>query len=179
MPTFSESLGISTGIGQIGATASISVADLSRIQFSFRAINFAPQLPPGMSVKKCTLLLLVVEGSVEIEAVNLDLAFHTKAVGAPCTGQHLDAQEWSENGKLVVIGTEDGEALSCRFPNMGLKDKVVVELSEQSMALRLGELGKRKQPSFHFIIAENDDPEPVEASAWFAVDQNHESLLDQ
>ncbi|WP_215264281.1 hypothetical protein [Epibacterium ulvae] len=157
----------------------LNVADLSRNQISFRATGFLPQLPPGMSVKRCTLLLLVVEAFVELEEVSFDLTFSTKAVGAPCTGQCLDAQEWSDNGKLVVIGTEDGEALSYRFPQIGLEDKAVVELSDRSMTLRLADLGKRNRPSFHFIIAENDDPEPVESSAWFAVDQAHEFLLGQ
>ena len=179
MPTFSKSLNVSTQIGQIQATALVRAADLSRNQISFRATELEPNLPPGMSITKCTLVLLVVEGLIELKEVSLGLTFDTKAIGAPCTGQYLDAQEWSENGKLVVIGTEDGEALSYRFPQIGLEDKVVVELSERSMTLKLDDLGQRYLPSFHFIIAENDDPEPVEASAWFAVDQAHEFLLGQ
>ncbi len=132
-----------------------------------------------MSVQKCTLLLLVVEGLVDIKALSLSVTLENEAIASPCLGECLDAQEWSENGKLVVIGTEDGAALSYRFPEIGLERKVVVELSDHSMTLLLNELGERKNPSFHFIIAENDDPEPVEASAWFAVDQAHDFLLSK
>ena len=130
-----------------------------------------------MSVKKCTLLRLVVEGLVELEEVILNLTLNATVVGEPCTGQCLDAQEWSENGNLVVIGTEDGEALSYRYPGLGLEDQVVVEMSPKAMKLRLRQLGMPMRPSFHFIIAENDDPEPVESSAWFAVDQSHDFVI--
>jgi hypothetical protein len=177
--TFSKNLEVRTAIGLVRATASFGAALLSSDSVTFRAINFEPPLPPGMSVQKCTLLLLVVEGLVDIEALSLNLTLESKAIASPCLGECLDAQEWSENGKLVVIGTEDGAALSHRFPGIGLEDKVVVELSDHSMTLQLYKLGQRKNPSFHFIIAENEDPEPVEPSAWFAVDQAHEFLLSK
>jgi hypothetical protein len=177
--TFLKNLDVSTEIGLVRATASIGAAFLSADKITFEAINLEPRLPLGMSVQKCTLILLVVEGLVDIEALSLNLTLENKAIASPCLGECLDAQEWSENGKLVVIGTEDGAALSHRFPEIGLEDKIVVELPDHSMTLRLQELGKRKNPSFHFIIAENEDPEPVEPSAWFAVDQAHVFLLSK
>lgn len=112
MPTFLRSLDVGTAIGLVRATASIEAALFSENRIIFQAINLEPRLPPGMSVQKCTLLLLIVEGLVNLEALRLELTLENNAIASPCLGECLDAQEWSENGKLVVIGTEDGQALS-------------------------------------------------------------------
>jgi len=45
------------------------------------------------------------------------------------------------------------------------------------MTLKLNALPVLVRPSFNFIVAENADPEPVEISALFAVDQGHNNLL--
>ncbi|MEM6497945.1 MAG: hypothetical protein AAF709_14635 [Pseudomonadota bacterium] len=179
MTVYSDLLKVETELGRIEAVFSVTAPDLARNQISFCAIPFDPKLPADMRVRKCTAVLLAIDGLVLLEEVSLSLKLITTTVGAACTGQCLDAQEWSENGNLVVIGTEDGEALSCRYPGLGLEDQVTTELSDRSMILRLRKLGLHNCPSFHFVVAENDDPEPIDASAWFAVDQNHDFVLQQ
>ncbi|MEL7150769.1 MAG: hypothetical protein AAGK71_08550 [Pseudomonadota bacterium] len=177
MSTFLDHLTVKTAIGVITAKSVVAADGLLREQVSLQSIPYNPELPPGMRVNKCTIVLLKIAGQVELERIDLILVFETTAIGGPCSGQCLDAQEWSKDGQLVVMGTEDGEALSYRFKGLGLEDQAVTEYSSRGMHLKLGQLGAHKDPSFHFVIAENNDPEAAEDSAWFAVDQNHEYLL--
>jgi hypothetical protein len=179
LPDFTNGLIVETRMGQIKVVSHISSDGITEEKISLSAIDFKPKLPTGMSVKKCTAVILIIEGLVEIQKLSLKLSIENKVLGHPCMGQCLDAQEWKDNGKLVVIGSEDGEALGNRFPKLGFEDKVVVSFSDSSLTLNLDNLSELKRPSFHFIIAENDDPELVEASAWFAVDQSHSYLLSQ
>ncbi|NNE88328.1 MAG: hypothetical protein HKN27_09660 [Silicimonas sp.] len=157
----------------------LAVADnLVEDQISFRAFHFTPKLPPGMTVRSCTAVILAFDELVEISKLSFGLSVDRQALG-PCSGQYLDAQEWSCKGDLLVIGTEDGEALNLRFPRMDCEDEAVVSYTHKTLALNLTAMPYLNRPSFHFIIAENDNPEPVDASAWFAVDQNHDYLVRQ
>ncbi|MCP4406562.1 MAG: hypothetical protein GY807_02140 [Gammaproteobacteria bacterium] len=170
---------VSTELGQISVVSTVVAHDLVESAVSLRAVTFDPKLPADMSVRKCTAILLAIDGRPELERVSLSLTLQNELQGDPCTGQCLDAQEWSDGENLVVIGTEDGEALDIRYPKLGFYDSRIVSYAENSLTLQLNGLPKLNRPSYHFIIAENEDPEPVESSAWFAVDQNHQFLLNQ
>lgn len=179
MPVYARELSVETGIGVARITAFVSAHDLTDEQISFKAFEFEPDLPDGYEVRKCTAILLVVEGLIALGEVKMDLSIETKALASPCSGQGLDALEWGENGYSVTVGTEDEECLNHRFPGLELKNKLAIEYGEHSMKLRLSNLGRCRNPSFHFILAENDDPETVVASSWYAVDQPHSLLLKQ
>jgi len=177
--SFLDKITLETGVGQVSAISSIRASNLTEGCISLKSINFEPRLPPGGSVRNCTAVLLSIDGSIEIQSLQLELSIASKALGSSCTGQYLDAQEWSDQGKLVVIGTEDSEALVYRIPKLREENIVIVDFTRHSLTLKLKDLPKLTRPSFHFIIAENDDPEPVDDSAWFAVDQNHDYILEQ
>lgn len=179
MPDFKDCIVINSRLGQIRATYLISSKELAAEKISFKAINFCPRLPSGMGVQICTAVFLALDSNAEISSIEFSLSIESKAVGHSCTGQYLDAQEWSHEGKLVVIGTEDWESLRYRFPMLRDEDIKIVDFTESSLALKLENFPKRSKPSFHFIIAENDDPESVDASAWYAVEQDHRFLLEQ
>lgn len=179
MSEFARDLSVETGIGVARITAFVSGQNLTDEQISFKAFEFEPDLPDGYEVKKCTAILLVVEGLIALDEVKMDLSIETKALASACSGQGLDALEWGENGCSVTVGTEDDERLYRRFPGMDLKNTLAIEYGEHSMKLRLSNLARCRNPSFHFLLAENDDPETVEASSWYAVDQPHSLLLEQ
>jgi len=141
-------------------------------------MELEPKLPPGQNVRNCTAVLLTFNGLVEIQNLQFSLTIASKVPGSSCTGQYLDAQEWSDGGELVIIGTEDSEALLHRIPKLRDENIEIVDFTEHSLTLKLKDLPEPRKPSFHFIIAENDDPELVECSAWFSVDQNHNYILE-
>jgi hypothetical protein len=60
---------------------------------------------------------------------------------------------------------------------MGFADIAVVDFAPHVMTHKPDHLRGLRRASFHFIVAENPDPEPMDSSAWLAVDQPHEGLL--
>jgi len=144
---------------------------------SLRSIAFTPKLPTGMTTSACTAVLLQVREGKDIQSLRLHAELATGAVASACTGEYVDAQEWSNGESLVVVGTEDSQALDIRYPGLGFANILSVDFGSQSMTLKIDRLSLSPAASFHFIVAENPDPEPIERSAWFAVDQSHEALL--
>lgn len=180
MPEFRNTTTIETPLGLVKVESLVSADELVEDQVSLTVARFEPSLPEGMVVQKCTAVLLVIEGLVELEKFHFGLSFECKVPGYPDMGQYLSALEWRRDGKLIVIGTEDGEGLAQRIPKLSyleFEEKDAVDLTSHSMTLNLSDLPILMRPSFHFIIAENPDPEPIGLSAWFAVDEGHKNLL--
>lgn len=172
-----QTLILPTQLGFLSFEAQVTGASLVDDDISLQGIAFAPKLPAGMTTSTCTAVLLQVRQGKELQSLRLHAELATEAVASACTGEYLDAQEWSDGESLVVIGTEDSQALDIRYPGMGFADILSVDFGPQSMTLKINQLPSSPAASFHFIVAENPDPEPVEPSAWFAVDQSHKELL--
>ncbi|SDW85773.1 hypothetical protein [Roseicitreum antarcticum] len=172
-----QTLILPTQLGFLSFEAQVTGASLVDDDISLQGIAFAPKLPAGMTTSTCTAVLLQVRQGKELQSLRLHAELATEAVASACTGEYLDAQEWSDGESLVVIGTEDSQALDIRYPCMGFADILSVDFGPQSMTLKIDRLPSSPAASFHFIVAENPDPEPVEPSAWFAVDQSHKELL--
>ncbi|SPF75415.1 hypothetical protein ALP8811_00402 [Aliiroseovarius pelagivivens] len=166
-----------TNLGLVRAQGKVSGVNISPNSVSVVKKKFDPQLPKGMSVQNCTAFVLAVSGPVQIENLEFRISIDSPIEGTPCTGQCLDAQEWSSEDYTIVIGTEDAEILSDRLGAPELEDRAVVDYDKNSLTLRLERLVKRDGYSFHFLMVENPVPEPVDASAWFAVDQSHKNVL--
>lgn len=130
-----------------------------------------------MSVRRCRAALLSVYSEEIITHFRFSIALHADSVGHPCTGQGLEAIEWSSGGHLVVVGTEDGEYLRNRIRGLESSDFDNFMYTPTELILDLWGLPTGESLSFHFVIAENPDPEPVEASAWYAVDCAHQQIL--
>ena len=178
LPEITKKHTIETGIGDFEATARISAKLLSSFQISLKAIKYKPLLPSGMEVTLATAVVLEVHGVQKIDKLSFQISTDSTS-GHPATGQCLDAQEWDNGSQIVVVGTEDGEALSDRFPTEGFEEQAVTIYSDHALNLSLADLNGYDHLSFHFIIAENEYPEPVDASAWFAVEQRHSLVTEQ
>lgn len=168
---------VKTNLGPVHALVIVSGDSVSPGAVSLAKKKFDPQLPKGMSIQSCTAFVLTVSGPVQIESLEFRIFMDSQVEGTPCTGQCLDAQEWSSEDTTVVVGTEDGESLSDRLGAPELEERAVVDYDKHSLTLRLSGLRKHEGYSFHFLVAENPLPEAVDASAWFAVDQPHKRLL--
>lgn len=132
-----------------------------------------------MTIRSCKAILFSVDANSELEELILSISIESKVPGTACTGQFLDAMEWNDQGKLVVIGTEDSEALLHRYPELSADNIEIVDFTKQSMTVSLKNLPKLQHLSIHFIVAENGHPEPAVNSALFAVEQDHSRVLEQ
>jgi len=99
------------------------------------------------------------------------------AKGEPETGQCLDAQSWEDGKSLVLIGTEDFEALNCRLPNGGLSGAAWPPFPDHGLRITIPVVQPGQEVSLHFIVASNSLPEPRECSCWYAVDIDHDRVL--
>jgi hypothetical protein len=139
--------------------------------------SVAPRLPPGMSVLACRAVVLRVECTQAIRSLRFRMQCETDVAGSPCTGERLEAQEWETASHILVVGTEDAEALTTRmsFLGLGAYDEIV-KYDSNSMEIQLESIPPRQHISLHYIIAENPFPEPSETSAWCAVEMPHRYL---
>lgn len=172
-----QSLILPTKLGSLSFQAQVTGASLVEDDVSLQSIAFAPKLPEGTTTSACTAVLLQVRSGKDLQGLRLHAELATETVASACTGEYLDAQEWSDGQNLVLIGTEDSQALDIRYPSIGFANILSVDFSPRSMTFKIDRLSLLPAASFHFIVAENPDPEPVESSAWLAVDQPHEDLL--
>jgi len=174
-----HSMAIDTSLGRVQVIGSVVTPGPDKIETFLEIVKVLPHLPMGMKVRSCVAVLLKIVGSVELQNIELSLSVRNDLRGRACTGERLEAQEWSDGEHILVVGTEDGEALDLRYPNLQLGEKKIIDYTHHSMRLKIADLPELYNPSFHLVIAENDDPEPTETSAWFAVDQDHGFLLAQ
>jgi hypothetical protein len=141
--------------------------------------TFEPRLslPQGMSVLACRAVVLRVSTHVEVAALRWSCESPPNVPGSPCSGQYLDAQEWQAGDRLVVVGTEDEEALANRLGFLQLDPNAsLARYSPQKLEMTIPRIPASAAFGLHFILAENTSPEPEDASAWFAVDIPHKDV---
>ncbi|HEX6960788.1 MAG TPA: hypothetical protein VF175_02895 [Lacipirellula sp.] len=164
-------------IGTLAFT--LSCSSVVPVDANIREISLSPRLPPGKSVLRCRALVFTIHSSQLIESLRLQLRCESQSQRTPCPGECLEAQEWETRSHILVVGTEDSEALMGRMPFLDLQAfEDLVEYRDDSMTLHLRRIPAGRTVSLHFIIAENRSPEPSSASAWFAVDIPHRVLLN-
>jgi hypothetical protein len=141
--------------------------------------TFEPRLslPPRMSVQRCRAVVLQVTTRVDVRHLRWACESPPGVAGSPCCGEDLNAQEWEALGHLVVVGTEDEEALARRLGFLrDLSLPSLAHFSPQKLETRLPHVPASAAFGLHFVLAENPSPEPAEMSAWFAVDIPHDRL---
>lgn len=167
---------IDTALGRYVVTAE-SDCNSSDISLSFRTLQPKLSLPPGMSVLSCKATIVQVVTYADISALRWACTSPAERSGSACTGQYLEAQEWEDGDRLVVVGTEDEESLAGRLPFV--QDDPFssrFEYTPQSLQVTLPSIPAGANFGLHFLVAENVFPEPVDASAWFAVEMRHSKL---
>src|SRR5688500_6892142 len=101
----------------LGSFSFVAVCDHppGAVLLELKAFEPRLSLPPGMSVLRCRAVVLRVTTQVDVDVLRWSCESPPGVGGSPCSGQALDAQEWEANGRLVVAGTEDEEALASRL----------------------------------------------------------------
>lgn len=155
----------------------LSYASDSQATIRWSEVAISPQLPPGKSVLRCRAFILLVTGIDSLRLLRFRLQCNTLSSGSPCTGEGLEAQEWTTKTHILTAGTEDSLELNKRMPFLELGDfDEIVKYASDAMEIQLDFVPPNQTLSLHYIIAENSYPEPVECSAWFAVDVTHSKL---
>jgi len=178
MTGFPKSISFDTALGRFDFSASVQPAVSSaktRVNLEERYPDL--DLPHEMSVERCRAVVLSVVPSSPLLSLRFECHFRGHLHGSRCSGEGLDAFEWGDDSHLVVVGTEDSDFLISRMPFLDGLDEWVGDFSNNTMTITLENIDTGgKELTLHFILAENPEPEPVDASAWFAVDCPHARL---
>lgn len=170
---------LNTSLGQIHFFVRSETISGQEADIEFRIFDLEPNLPPGMSVRRVRAVLLLAYSRTGFGQLEYSCRLETDIEGGPESGERLDAISWEGKHDIVVVGTEDGAAISDRMPWLELpgdplalmlyqKDGLTVPLKRIPAGVRIG---------LHYIVAENSNPEPLECSAWYAVDIRHDQLF--
>ncbi|MCJ8140087.1 hypothetical protein [Falsirhodobacter halotolerans] len=177
MTEIHQTLILPTRLGILSFRTDATGPSLVDSDISLRSVGFTPKLPSGMSTSTCTAVLLQTRPDKDIRTLNLHAELAAALDSNRCTGEFVDALEWNDEQNLVIVGTEHDDALYIRYPDAGYANVASVKYGLQSMKIEFDLDGMPPGVSFHMIVAENPIPEPMEASAWFAVEQRHKDVL--
>jgi hypothetical protein len=168
---------IDTPIGQLKLHSTKSGGEINSISLSQKAID--PHLPQGMEVIKCIAVLLQISVVKTVNELYFCCNWESAVKeGSVCSGEGLEAWEWTHNNNLVVIGTEDAESLNKRIPVFPFElSNHPITIGKNRIQIRLRNLSVGQSYSLHFIVAWNDYPEIHEHSCWYAVDVPHEKIM--
>lgn len=179
MSDYSKELQHETSLGPLIVQARVVAGCASPESLSLKSADIQPTLPVGMRVDRCRAVLVRLTGTQGPFQLQFSARLISQAKGHPCTGDRLEAIEWSDDRSLIVVGTEDAAALSTRMSGLDIvQDQAIASYDRQAIQIRLS--GKQSNDvTFHFIIAENPAPEPTPDGAWFAVDVSHQFVTQQ
>jgi len=170
---------LNTSLGTIHFSAHAKVASGSVFEVALRVLELEPSLPSHMSVRRVRAVLLVAFSDTGFERLDYRCRLLNSMKGGPESGERLDAVSWVGERELVMVGTEDGEALSSRMPWLEFEGypQALVEYHKDGLNVPLQCVPAGVTVSLHYVIAENSNPEPAACSSWFAVDVPHERVL--
>ena len=170
---------LDTALGQIHFSVCAKPVLGSDYRTELRAVEPELDLPPGLSVRRVRAVLLLACSQSGFDQLDYRCRFVTDIEAVPESGEHLDAQSWEGEHDVVVVGTEDGEALLRRMPWLEAWEDplALVEYRRDGLNVPLKHIPSGETVGLHYVVAENANPEPVECSAWYAVDIQHERLL--
>ena len=178
-PRMERSTTITTALGEVRLRVCAQSRQGGQVRTELTVANLPPDLPPGMKVESLRVVVLSATSSTGFLKLGFQVHLEANVEAYSETGEHLNARSWEENGRLVTIGTEDGEALSGRLPWLASGEEPfnIVEHQVDGLCVSLGTIPPNTPLSLHFAIAENPCPEPQECSAWFAVEIPHHRVL--
>ena len=171
---------LQTPIGALSFSASVHGREIPADEVLFKHAQLEPHLPPGMSVDSLDAVLVKLKPHLSLQAVVISCKWLSTpgAWDDRPTGECLDAQSWVSDNKLVLIGTEDFDGLARRLKEHGLfgepsPSSNCVNYCNDGFEIVLPQVPAHQITSLHFIVASNHYPEPVDCSAWYAVDVPH------
>lgn len=173
-----HSLPLKTLLGLLTVETQIEGLGISDNDLTVRMEDFDPELPDGYQVARCRGILICVNKNALEFKISIKASLESEVDGNPCTGQGLGGMEWENSKSLLVVGTEDAEAILYRMPWQNIQeDEEIVSYKKNSIELNTSVKPDSPPTTFHMIIAENPLPETPPCSAWFAVDTGHKIVL--
>lgn len=142
-------------------------------------VAFAPTLPDGMTVDLVAAYRVSFCVSFPVHDFSFDFTLpRCKMKGGANSGESLDAQSWPIGDGLLMLGTEDGDALHARMPWVGIEgNDYPIEYLRHGFRIAIPYIATDTTVGFHFVVAYNQVDAGTD-SEWFAVDVPHRRLME-
>lgn len=142
-------------------------------------VAFGPTLPDGMTVDLAAAYRVSFCVPFPVHDFSFDFTrTRCETNGDANSGESLDAQSWAVNDGLLMLGTEDGEALQARMPWLNIEGRdYPIEYLRHGFRIMIPYVGPNTTVGFHFVLAYNRLDAGSDAE-WFAVDVPHAKLLE-
>lgn len=194
-------ISIETPLGIVGFYASHGTGrEPMGCQVSIETRAYVPSPFRGTTVEHAEAVLFTVSASASVMSLELGCRWLTAPPleFGPETGEALEAQSWSDERFLVMVGTEDAEVLTgWDAPNQSGRDRVAPDplagrlprgialraepraysYAADRLSLTFSSIPADAGFSLHFIVAWNPLPEVVPGSCWLAVDARHRDVV--
>ena len=141
------------GSVSLSCAASPSVAN----DLSVRRVRCEPMLPDGMAVDSVDGYIIEMASPAAIHNFSFDLVLHEcDAKGDVESGEHRAAQSWQIGQGLLLVGTEDGDALNARMPWVPMDgQRHPLRYLPNGFRLTLDYIPPKTHLGFHFVLAYN------------------------
>lgn len=151
-----------------------------------------PLLPPGMTVDGCVAAVWRVRANETVTPFMFECQWlgSTAHKHGPCSGQGIEAQEWTDGRLNVTVATPDAESI-LEYPVTGgvlpaswldylhsaeLGDAALVEYLPEGFRLRTPGLKRDETCHVQYVVAWGNESEE-NIGPWFAVDQTPNFIL--
>lgn len=150
--------------------SSVSVPALSG-ELLVQRVALTPSIPKAMDVDVVAGYRIEVQSPDPIHDFSFDIRLaRCQEKGEVNSGECLDAQSWKMGDGLLMIGTEDGEALQNRMPWIDIRPRnYPIDYLADGFRLVLPYIAPKTVVGFHFVLSYNR-VESENDSEWFAVD---------
>ncbi len=174
-----HSMTLDMPLGEIHFSVGTPQGAIGLREADLRVVEFRPNLLSGMYVRRARAVVLSARLQAGFDALDFGYRFVSEVIPGPDSGQTVDALAWEGRHDIVLVGTETGEALYYRMPWIEAREETVglVEYSSDGLNIPLRRVPAGARIGLHYVVAENDNPEPAECSAWFAVDTPHGEIV--
>lgn len=142
-------------------------------------IAFKPTLPDGMAVDVVVAYRISFVLDAPIHNFSFDFTLtQCTTKGDTNSGECLDAQSWGIDNGLLMIGTEDGDALQTRMPWLKIHgNDYPIKYLPNGFRIVIPYIAPNTTVGFHFVLAYNSVDKGCD-SEWFAVDVSHARLAE-
>jgi len=180
-------LGIPTQRYLLRSGAEVSIWERKMAHVEILETDVVPNIPKHMHVDHCRAILWRLKSLQDNMFVHFEarwIIYPNGIQGYPSTGEHLEAQEWSDDHFNLMIGTEDNELLDYRayksywmperFQDLDWMYTEDIYLSD-GLRLTFPALNEGEVLQTQFIVAyvgKGDDISP-----WYTVDMPYSDIL--
>ncbi|WP_143072653.1 MULTISPECIES: hypothetical protein [unclassified Variovorax] len=157
---------VSTPLGDLAFQADVEFGR-SPVEFSLTDFPFQPALPLGSVVDGCIGVVFKCQSATQMRGLHFECAWYgaSPSSGSPASGECLDAQEWSDEKHVVLVGTEDFDILRDRLTSeIVIRERphpYFIEYKHSGFVITVDQVPAKTSLSLHLLLRGTGYQSPV------------------